>query len=133
MQDQHLGAPVHVPAILSHDSVGGFVSHCGWNSTLESVVAGVPMVAWPLYADQSMNRVYLAQEIKVALAVKMSPDGFVTSEALAQTMRELMNGNEGRAVREQSLEMSRRGMAAMEDGGSSRADLFKLTESWTTM
>ncbi|GJW90095.1 UDP-glycosyltransferase 88B1-like protein [Tanacetum coccineum] len=107
MQDQHLGAPVHVPAILSHDSVGGFVSHCGWNSTLESVVAGVPMVAWPLYADQSMNRVYLAQEIKVALAVKMSPDGFVTSEALAQTMRELMNGNEGRAVREQSLEMSR--------------------------
>ncbi|GJU48422.1 UDP-glycosyltransferase 88B1-like protein [Tanacetum coccineum] len=121
------------PAILSHDSVGGFVSHCGWNSTLESVVAGVPMVAWPLYAEQSMNRVYLAQEIKVALAVKMSPDGFVTSEALAQTVRELMEGDEGRAVREQSLEMSRRAKAAMENGGSSRAELFKLAESWTTM
>nr|GFC25857.1 UDP-glycosyltransferase 88B1-like [Tanacetum cinerariifolium] len=42
--------PVYPPAILSHVSVGGFVSHCGWNSTLEAVVSGVPMVAWPLYA-----------------------------------------------------------------------------------
>ncbi|PWA80794.1 UDP-glycosyltransferase 88B1 [Artemisia annua] len=121
------------PAILSHDSVGGFVSHCGWNSTLEAVVAAVPMVAWPLYAEQSMNRVYLAKEIKVALAVKMSPDGFVTSEALAESVRDLMEGDKGKAVREQNLEMSRRAKAAMEDGGSSRAELFKLTESWTTM
>ncbi|XP_052619585.1 UDP-glycosyltransferase 88B1-like [Lactuca sativa] len=51
------------PAILSHESVGGFVSHCGWNSVLEAVVAGVPLVAWPLYAEQKMNRVYLVERI----------------------------------------------------------------------
>ena len=50
-------------AILSHESVGGFVSHCGWNSVLEAVVAGVPLVAWPLYAEQKMNRVYLVERI----------------------------------------------------------------------
>ncbi|XP_023739059.2 UDP-glycosyltransferase 88B1 [Lactuca sativa] len=51
------------PVILSHESVGGFVRHCGWNSVLEAVVAGVPLVAWPLYAEQKMNRVYLVKRI----------------------------------------------------------------------
>lgn len=41
--------------ILLHSATGGFLSHCGWNSTLESICAGVPFVAWPLAADQPMN------------------------------------------------------------------------------
>nr|GEW87256.1 UDP-glycosyltransferase 88B1-like [Tanacetum cinerariifolium] len=73
-------------AILGHDSVGGCVSHCGWNSSLEAVVAGVPMVAWPLYAEQKLNRVFLVEEIKVAVRLKMSIDGFVTAEAVEQTL-----------------------------------------------
>ncbi|KAI3800196.1 hypothetical protein L1987_35506 [Smallanthus sonchifolius] len=118
------------PAILGHDSVGGFVSHCGWNSTLEAVVAGVPMVAWPLYAEQRMNTVFLVEEMKVAVAV-MSADGFVTAEAVEEKVRELMEGEEGRGARERVLEMSRRAKAAVEDGGSSLVDFFKLTKSWT--
>ncbi|KAF7147458.1 hypothetical protein RHSIM_Rhsim03G0193400 [Rhododendron simsii] len=51
-------------AVLSHDSVGGFVTHCGWNSILEAVSAGVPMVAWPLYAEQRFNRVLLVEEMR---------------------------------------------------------------------
>ncbi|KAL4575784.1 hypothetical protein LXL04_011870 [Taraxacum kok-saghyz] len=119
------------PAILGHDSVGGFVSHCGWNSVLEAVVAGVPMVAWPLYAEQKMNRVYLVEEMKVAVAVDMSSDGFVTAAAVEEKVKELMEGEEGRVVRERSLEMSRRAKAATEDGGSSRVEFLKLTDSWT--
>ncbi|KAI7758058.1 hypothetical protein M8C21_017364 [Ambrosia artemisiifolia] len=57
------------PAILGHESVGGFVSHCGWNSSLEAVVCGVPIVAWPLYAEQKMNRVYLVEEINKGFAM----------------------------------------------------------------
>nr|Q6VAA7.1 RecName: Full=UDP-glycosyltransferase 88B1 [Stevia rebaudiana]AAR06919.1 UDP-glycosyltransferase 88B1 [Stevia rebaudiana] len=116
------------PAILGHESVGGFVSHCGWNSSLEAVVFGVPMVAWPLYAEQKMNRVYLVEEIKVALWLRMSADGFVSAEAVEETVRQLMDG---RRVRERILEMSTKAKAAVEDGGSSRVDFFKLTESWT--
>ncbi|KAJ0856240.1 putative UDP-glucuronosyl/UDP-glucosyltransferase, UDP-glycosyltransferase family [Helianthus annuus] len=119
------------PAILGHESVGGFVSHCGWNSSLEAVVSGVPMVAWPLYAEQQMNRVYLVEEIKVALWLRMSADGFVGAEAVEETVRKLMEGEEGRAVREQILEMSGRAKAAVEDGGSSRLDFLKLTRPWT--
>ncbi|KAF2290932.1 hypothetical protein GH714_016875 [Hevea brasiliensis] len=48
-------------AVLNHDSVGGFVTHCGWNSVLEAVVAGVPMVAWPLHAEQHLNRNVLVE------------------------------------------------------------------------
>nr|XP_043632150.1 UDP-glycosyltransferase 88B1-like [Erigeron canadensis] len=118
------------PAILSHDSVGGFVSHCGWNSSLEAVVAGVPMVAWPLYAEQKMNKVYLVQEIKVALSLKMSTEGFVTAEAVEETVKVLMQGEQGAVVRQRVSQMSKRAKATLEDGGSSRVEFNKLTESW---
>nr|XP_043632149.1 UDP-glycosyltransferase 88B1-like [Erigeron canadensis] len=117
-------------AILCHDSVGGFVTHCGWNSTLEAVVAGVPMLAWPLYAEQRINSVFLVQELKVALALKMSADGFVNAEAVEEMVRELMAGLEGRAVRERVLEMSVKAKAAVDDSGSSQVDFFRLTKSW---
>ncbi|XP_057526158.1 UDP-glycosyltransferase 13-like [Amaranthus tricolor] len=43
--------------VLNHDCIGGFVSHCGWNSILEALNAGVPLVAWPLYAEQRFNKI----------------------------------------------------------------------------
>ncbi|KAL7231955.1 hypothetical protein ACSBR2_010053 [Camellia fascicularis] len=53
--------------ILSHPLVGGFLSHFGWNSTLESLTNGVPMIAWPLYAEQRMNATMLVEELGVAV------------------------------------------------------------------
>ncbi|KAL5540291.1 hypothetical protein UlMin_042774 [Ulmus minor] len=105
-------------AVLSHDSVGGFVTHCGWNSVLESVSCGVPMLAWPLYAEQKMNRVYLVEEMKLALAIKESEDGF------------LMESENGRELRERALVMRDGAINAMKDGGSSRAALNKLGDCW---
>lgn len=52
---------------VGHDSVGGFVTHCGWNSVLESICTGVPMVAWLLYAEQKLNKILLLEELKLAL------------------------------------------------------------------
>ena len=42
-------------AVLTHSAIGGFVSHCGWNSILESIWYGVPVATWPLYAEQQLN------------------------------------------------------------------------------
>ncbi|KAI3784037.1 hypothetical protein L1987_43128 [Smallanthus sonchifolius] len=65
--------------LLSHESVGGFVTHCGWNSVLEATRAGVPMVAWPLYAEQKVNKIVMVEEMKMALTMEVSEDGKVAA------------------------------------------------------
>ncbi|KAJ9679582.1 hypothetical protein PVL29_021490 [Vitis rotundifolia] len=115
-------------AVLSHDSVGGFVTHCGWNSILESVCAGVPMVAWPLYAEQKMNRVILVEEFKIALPVNQLENDFVTATELENRVTELMNSEKGKALRDRVTAMRDGAKAAMREGGSSRLALAKLVE-----
>ncbi|XP_030533105.1 UDP-glycosyltransferase 88B1-like [Rhodamnia argentea] len=117
-------------AVLSHPSVGGFVTHCGWNSVLEAVCAGVPMLAWPLYAEQGHNRVLLVHETKIALPVDESEDGLVSSEEVEKRVRELMESEEGKMVRERALAMKEEAKAALSPGGSSWLALARLTESW---
>lgn len=116
--------------VLSHDSVGGFVTHCGWNSVLEAVQAGVPMLAWPLYAEQRFNRMLMVKEMKIALAVEPSENGFVTAAEVEERVRELMESKAGRSVRERVGAMKDAAEAAMSPGGSSRVSLTKLVDSW---
>lgn len=73
--------------ILSHESVKGFLSHCGWNSALESICVGVLLLAWPMMAEQPLNAKMVVEEIKVGLRVETqygSVRGFVTKEELSQ-------------------------------------------------
>ncbi|XP_019165895.1 PREDICTED: anthocyanidin 3-O-glucosyltransferase 2-like [Ipomoea nil] len=58
-------------AVLAHPAVGGFVSHCGWNSTLESIWFGVPIATWPIYTEQQANAFQLVEEIGIGVEVKM--------------------------------------------------------------
>ncbi|XP_020547371.1 anthocyanidin 5,3-O-glucosyltransferase-like, partial [Sesamum indicum] len=117
-------------AVLNHESVGGFVTHCGWNSVLEGVCAAVPMVAWPLYAEQKMNRVVLVEDMKVALRMEVAEDEFVEAEEVERRVRELMESEKGREIRKVVEEMSVEGKGAMMEGGSSIAALAKLLQSW---
>ncbi|RDX96301.1 Isoflavone 7-O-glucosyltransferase 1, partial [Mucuna pruriens] len=116
--------------ILSHDSVGGFVTHCGWNSVLEAVCEGVPMLAWPLYAEQKMNRVVIVKEMKVALAVKENKDGFVNSTELGDRVRELMESDKGKDIRQRIFKLKINAAEARECGGSSRVALDTLANFW---
>jgi hypothetical protein len=117
-------------AILRHDSIGGFVTHCGWNSVLEAVCEGVPMITWPLYAEQKLNRLILVQERKMALELNESKDGFVSGTELAERVKELMESEKGKAIRETILKMKKSAMEARGGGGSSLIDLKKLGDSW---
>ncbi|XP_071713554.1 UDP-glycosyltransferase 88B1-like [Rutidosis leptorrhynchoides] len=117
--------------VLSHESIGGFVTHCGWNSVLEATRAGVPMLAWPLYAEQRMNKIVMVEEMKLALPIDESDNGTVTSEEFEKRVRQLMESNEGRIVRDVLNERKKDAARAMSDVcGSSRLALAKLVESW---
>ncbi|KAJ0525748.1 putative UDP-glucuronosyl/UDP-glucosyltransferase, UDP-glycosyltransferase family [Helianthus annuus] len=117
-------------AVLNHKSVGGFVTHCGWNSVLEAICAGVPMVGWPLYAEQRFNRVVLRDEMKLVLPMDESEGGLVTAMEVEKRVRELMDGEEGKVVREVAKARKEEAAMAVSDGGSSRVALSKLVASW---
>ncbi|OVA18915.1 UDP-glucuronosyl/UDP-glucosyltransferase [Macleaya cordata] len=117
-------------SILNHKSVGGFVTHCGWNSILEAVCAGIPMVAWPLYAEQRLNKMLLVEEMKLALSIDESKGGFVSAAELEKRVKGLMDSEEGKALRENILMMSEAAKAAIGEGGSSHGTLKELTKSW---
>ncbi|KAL8126881.1 anthocyanidin 3-O-glucosyltransferase 2-like [Apium graveolens] len=90
--------------ILSHPAVGGFVSHCGWNSTLESIWCGVPIATWPIFAEQQSNAFQLVNELGLAVKIRLdyrnnyfapneSPE-LVTAEEIVSGLGGLMNYGE---------------------------------------
>ncbi|XP_042503211.1 UDP-glycosyltransferase 88F3-like [Macadamia integrifolia] len=116
--------------VLSHESVGGFVTHCGWNSVLEGVCAGVPMLAWPLYAEQRMNKAILVEEMKLAMPMEVSEDGLVSAAEVEKRVTSLMESEEGRVLRERSQKMKEEAMAAWTECGSSITAFNEVAESW---
>ncbi|XP_041993757.1 anthocyanidin 3-O-glucosyltransferase 2-like [Salvia splendens] len=115
-------------AVLAHPAVRGFVSHCGWNSILESMWCGVPMAAWPLYAEQQINAFQVVEEVGVAVEVRVDYRGgsgvVVGADEIAAAIGRLMEGEKG--VRERAEEMREKSSGAVADGGSSRIFLAKL-------
>ncbi|CAD6221190.1 unnamed protein product [Miscanthus lutarioriparius] len=130
-RDRGLVWPTTAPQkeILAHVAVGAFVTHCGWNSILESLWFGVPMAPWPLYAEQHLNAFALVASMGVAVVMEVDRrrDNFVEAAELERAVKELMGyGEEGRKAREKAAEMQARCRKAVEDGGSSTATLSKL-------
>ncbi|KAM0875756.1 hypothetical protein ACQ4PT_036581 [Festuca glaucescens] len=115
--------------VLAHDAVGGFVTHCGWNSILESVMAGVPMLAWPLYAEQRMNRVFLEKELGLAVAVEgYDKDDVVEADQVASKVRWIMDSDGGRVLRDRTMAAMRQAKEALREGGESDVALARLME-----
>ncbi|KAI3465591.1 hypothetical protein Pfo_022254 [Paulownia fortunei] len=119
--------------VLSHPAVGGFVSHCGWNSVLESLWCGVPIATWPLHAEQQMNAFQLVRELGLAVEITLSyyersEDGaLVTAGEIERGIRELMeSGSEVRKRLKETREKSRMSVA---EGGSSYISLNRFIDS----
>ncbi|CAK7354134.1 unnamed protein product [Dovyalis caffra] len=116
--------------ILSHRSIGGFLSHCGWNSVMESVSAGVPILAWPMIADQLLNAKFMVDGLGAGLSVKRVQNQgskiLVSRQAICEGVKELMGGQEGRNARERAEGLGRVARRAVQKGGSSHDTLIKL-------
>lgn len=116
--------------VLAHGAVGGFVTHCGWNSVLEAVMAGVPMLAWPLYAEQRMNKVFLVEEMQLAVAMEGYGKEMVDAQEVAAKVRWLIESDGGRELRQRTLAAMRLAKEALDDGGESRTALLHLAREW---
>ncbi|VVA92173.1 unnamed protein product [Arabis nemorensis] len=86
--------------VLSHPAVGGFLTHSGWNSTLESLSSGVPMVCWPFFAEQRTNCKFCCDDWEVGIEV----GGDVRREEVEAVVRELMDGEKGKKMRKKAEE-----------------------------
>lgn len=112
--------------ILSHNSVGGFLSHCGWNSVLEAIASGVMILAWPMEADQFQNERLLVEDLGVAVKVCVGADSVPDSDELGRVIRESMKMGGG--VKLKAKELREEAFAAVTEGGSSSRDLDRLVE-----
>ncbi|VAH43106.1 unnamed protein product [Triticum turgidum subsp. durum] len=114
--------------VLSHTATAVFVSHCGWNSTLESVGCGVPMLAWPLYAEQRMNAVLLEERLGVALRVPAEVGCLVTRHEIATAVKELVEGDQ--KLRRQAEDLQKAAERAWSPEGPSRRALEEVAVKW---
>nr|XP_043617995.1 UDP-glycosyltransferase 85C2-like [Erigeron canadensis] len=109
--------------VLNHPSVGGFLTHCGWGSTIESLSAGVPMICWPFMWDQYTNCRYICKEWGVGL--EMGKD--VKREEVSKLVKELM-GEGGHKMRNKAIEWQGHAQNATSPNGSSSLNVNKLIE-----
>ncbi|RLM84528.1 hypothetical protein C2845_PM04G26340 [Panicum miliaceum] len=107
--------------VLRHRATGAFVTHCGWNSALEGITTGVPMLCWPMYAEQKMNKVVMVEEAGVGVEIAGWERGLVTAEEVEAKVRLVMESEEGERLRARVAAHGDAAAAACKAGGSSRA------------
>lgn len=112
--------------ILRHRAVGAFLTHCGWNSVLESVVAGVPLIAWPMTADQFVDATLLVDELKVGKKVCEGGNSVPDADELGRVLAEVIGGSGDEISR--ALKLKQAALDAVREGGSSDKDLQCLME-----
>ncbi|KAM7474104.1 hypothetical protein LguiB_021347 [Lonicera macranthoides] len=124
--------------LLDHEAVGGFVTHCGWNSTLEGVCAGVPMVTWPVFAEQFYNEKLVTEILRIGVSVgvkewsRVANEG-IRREVVEKSVKRIMVEEEGKEMRRRAKELKEKAKQAIEEGGSFYKDLSALIEELSSL
>ncbi|KAH7856346.1 hypothetical protein Vadar_000426 [Vaccinium darrowii] len=115
--------------VLSHPSLGCFVTHCGWNSTLESLASGVPVVAFPHWSDQGTNATMLEDVWKTGVRVKRNGEGIVKSDEVKRCIEKVMGvEDKGEEMRNNAKKWKDLAREDVKEGGSSDKNLKAFLE-----
>ncbi|XP_052190854.1 scopoletin glucosyltransferase-like [Diospyros lotus] len=123
--------------ILEHPAIGGFLTHCGWNSILEGVTAGVPLITWPVIADQFYNEKLVTQALKFGVPVgsedwkvwATEETPLISREKIKLAVNRVMEGgHEAEEMRNIAVKLGESAKAAVEEGGSSYEELKTLIQ-----
>ncbi|CAA0827595.1 UDP-glycosyltransferase 73B3 [Striga hermonthica] len=111
--------------ILANRGTGGFLSHCGWNSCMESMTMGVPVATWPVHSDQLVNAALLTNVLKVGIEVREWTCGpvVVPSGVVAEAIARLMGSGEGDEIRERAKELAISLRSSVAEGGVSHEEM----------
>jgi len=111
--------------ILAHPATAAFVSHCGWNSTMESLSHGKPILAWPMHSDQPWDAELVCGYLKAGFLVRPCEKHaeVIPAATLLQVIERMMASDEGRAVRQRATDVGEAVRESVAAGGSSQKDL----------
>ncbi|OAY57797.1 UDP-glucose iridoid glucosyltransferase [Manihot esculenta] len=110
--------------VLAHPSVGGFWTHCGWNSTLETISEGVPMICRPCFADQMVTARFVSHVWRIGLQLENE----LERNEIEKVVRRLMVDEEGEEIRKRAEDLKEKVEACFKKGGSSYNSISKLVE-----
>ncbi|PON56165.1 UDP-glucuronosyl/UDP-glucosyltransferase [Parasponia andersonii] len=126
--------------ILAHKAVGGFLTHCGWNSTIEGVCSGLPMITWPLFAEQFLNEKLVVEVLRVGVRVGVEVPVrwgdeekigvLVKRDGVKRAVEMLMDGRdeEAKSRRERARGLREMARRATDEGGSSYLNISSLIQ-----
>ncbi|KAK8547331.1 hypothetical protein V6N13_098043 [Hibiscus sabdariffa] len=112
--------------VLMNRALACFVTHCGWNSALETVVAGVPVVAHPEWTDQPTNSKLLVDVFKIGVRMRNCGEEGVNAEEVKRCIMEVVNGPGAMEMKKRAMELKEAAKKALEDGGSSNQNIDKF-------
>ncbi|KAL1549413.1 UDP-glycosyltransferase 86A1-like [Salvia divinorum] len=106
--------------VLSNPAIGGFLTHCGWNSILETIWCGVPMICYPFFADQPTNRKLVVDDWKVG--INLCDGTSVYRKEVAEKIKQLMSAETSISLRDEMKKMRMLMRKALDEQGSSQAN-----------
>ncbi|KAG7022480.1 Gallate 1-beta-glucosyltransferase, partial [Cucurbita argyrosperma subsp. argyrosperma] len=117
--------------VLSHESVGCFMTHCGWNSSVEAIGTGVPVVAFPQWGDQVTNAKFLVEDYGVGVRLSRGAEAneLISRDEIVRCISEVMTGDSsGGEFRRNALKLKQAAAAAVVDGGSSHHNIQEFVD-----
>ena len=111
--------------VLVHPSVACFMSHCGWNSTVEGASNGVPFLCWPYFVDQFINETYICDVWKIGLGFNPDENGIITRQEIKSKVGQLLGD---RKFRSRALGLKEMAMDSFKEGGDSYNNFNKFVE-----